>query len=231
MGVTAGLYQPLFFGATQRAGVALSTLITVGSAPIFAGLISKIFIKEKLNALWLASTLIAIFGLTLRSINDISTVDTIGIFMAVGAGFAIGTYTSAAKVELRKGVNSIELPAISYVLGTIILSPFLVGQNFTWLFTKNGMVMALYLGLVTMALANVLYVLGLRELSAGPTATLLLADPLTATILGYFLLNESITTLGWIGIALVSAALILQSMARESSQPYWRKSECLQRKN
>lgn len=33
MGITAGLYQPLFFGATQRSGVAISTLITVGTAP------------------------------------------------------------------------------------------------------------------------------------------------------------------------------------------------------
>jgi DME family drug/metabolite transporter len=216
MGATAGLYQPLFFGATQRAGVALSTLITVGSAPIFAGLIGRIFIKEKLNSLWIISTLIAIFGLTLRSINEISNVDTIGIFMAVGAGFAIGTYTSAAKVALKKGGNAIELPAISYLIGTLVLSPFLIGQDFDWLFTPNGIVMALYLGLITMALANVLYVLGLRELSAGPTATLLLADPLTATLLGFFVLNESITALGWIGIVLVSAALVLQSMARES---------------
>lgn len=220
MGLSAGLFQPLFFGATQRSGVALGTLITVGTAPIFAGLISRIFMKEKLNVLWIISTLLAIFGLALRSISEIANVDPLGIFMAVGAGFSIGTYTAAAKVALKKGLNAIELPAISYLIGAVILSPILINQEFDWLLTKSGLVMAIYLGIITMALANVLYVLGLRELSAGPTATLLLADPLTATLLGYFLLNESITTLGWIGIALVSAALVLQSLSRESNDRF-----------
>ena len=34
MAIGAAAYQPLFFGAVQRSGVALSTLLTVGAAPI-----------------------------------------------------------------------------------------------------------------------------------------------------------------------------------------------------
>ena len=66
-----------------------------------------------------------------------------------------------------------------------------------------------------MALANVLYIIGLKGLTAGPTATLLLADPVTATLLGFIVLNESISTIGWIGITLVLTALFLQSFAIE----------------
>jgi DME family drug/metabolite transporter len=218
MAITAGSYQPLFFGAIQRSGVALSTLITVGAAPIFAGLIGRIFLKEKLAALWFSATALAILGLTIRSVNQISIIDSDGIFLALGAGFAIGTYTTAAKIQLSKGANAIELPAISYLLGTIALAPLMINQDFAWVLTRSGLSLAIYLGLITMAVANVLYIIGLQRLTAGPTATLLLADPLTATLLGFIVLNESISTIGWIGIALVCTALVLQSLAASNQK-------------
>ncbi|MFM1864677.1 MAG: hypothetical protein RL677_457 [Actinomycetota bacterium] len=219
MAITAGSYQPLFFGAIQRSGVALSTLITVGAAPIFAGLIGRIFLKEKLSTLWFSATALAILGLTIRSVNQISIIDPDGILLALGAGFAIGTYTTAAKIQLSKGANAIELPAISYLLGTVVLAPLTINQDFSWVLTTSGLTLAIYLGLITMALANVLYIIGLKGLTAGPTATLLLADPVTATLLGFIVLNESISTIGWIGIALVCTALVLQSLA-VSNQEY-----------
>ena len=219
MAMTAGSYQPLFFGAIQRSGVALSTLITVGAAPIFAGLIGRIFLKEKLSTLWFSATALAILGLTIRSVNQISIIDSNGIFLALGAGFAIGTYTTAAKIQLSKGANAIELPAISYLLGTVVLAPLMINQDFSWVLTTSGLTLAIYLGLITMALANVLYIIGLKGLTAGPTATLLLADPVTATLLGFIVLNEFISTIGWIGIALVCTALVLQSLAT-SNQEY-----------
>jgi DME family drug/metabolite transporter len=64
-----------------------------------------------------------------------------------------------------------------------------------------------------MALANTLQVVGLKKLSPGPTATLLLADPLTATILGIWLLDESITPIAILGLALVAVGLMMQGLA------------------
>jgi DME family drug/metabolite transporter len=64
-----------------------------------------------------------------------------------------------------------------------------------------------------MALANTLQVVGLKRLSPGPTATLLLADPLTATILGIWILDEAITPLGVFGLIIVAVGLVLQGLA------------------
>jgi DME family drug/metabolite transporter len=64
-----------------------------------------------------------------------------------------------------------------------------------------------------MALANTLQVVGLKRLSPAPTATLLLADPLTATILGIWILDESITPLATLGLILVAIGLVVQGLA------------------
>jgi DME family drug/metabolite transporter len=59
---------------------------------------------------------------------------------------------------------------------------------------------------------------GLQRLTPGPVTTLMLADPLTATILGVMVLGETLAPSAEIGLALVFVGLVLQgvSSARHS---------------
>ena len=79
---------------------------------------------------------------------------------------------------------------------------------FAWVTTPRGAALALWLGVVTMALPNALWVRGLGVLSPGVTATLLIGEPLTATVLGVVLLDEHLTTVSWFGLTIVAAGLI-----------------------
>jgi DME family drug/metabolite transporter len=55
-------------------------------------------------------------------------------------------------------------------------------------------------------------------MSPSSAGTLALAEPLTATVLGITLLNESLTTISFIGLAIVSAALIWLSIGTKSEK-------------
>lgn len=213
MAISTAAFQPLFFGAANRTGVALSTVLTIGTMPLFTGLIGRALLKTPLKRIWFIATSLAVFGLLLRSWEQFESTNTVGIFMALGAGLATGCYVNGAKYELNRGGNPVELAAVAYTLSAILLLPLLVGDSLSWIATSHGLLTALYLGAVSMALANTLQVVGLKRLSPGPTATLLLADPLTATILGVWILNESITPLAIFGLALVAVGLVLQGIA------------------
>jgi DME family drug/metabolite transporter len=69
--------------------------------------------------------------------------------------------------------------------------------------------MALYLGAIPTALAYVLFSRGLRSLSSGETATLVLAEPLTAALLGIVALGEQPSLTAAIGAGLVLAGLVV----------------------
>ena len=56
----------------------------------------------------------------------------------------------------------------------------------------TGSLLALFLGIVPTAVAYLLFARGLKHLSAAETATLTLAEPLTATLLGVIVLSESL---------------------------------------
>ena len=119
----------------------------------------------------------------------------------------------------------VDLPGVAYLLGALMLAPLLLlSQPLDWLSTPAGWLMVAYLGIVTMALANVFQVVGLRGMPPGPATTLLLADPMTATVLGVVILGEAVPPLGIVGLGCVLAGLVLQARAvsgarREEPEP------------
>lgn len=218
MAAGAAGYQPLFFGAVDRSGVAVSTLVTVGCGPVFTGLLGWAVLRHRPTLAWTAATGLAIFGLLLRSWGSLSPGDGVGLVMAAGAGLCSAVYVIAAKVELDSGGHIVELPGVAYLLGALLLLPLLIGQPLDWVLTPSGLALVVFLGVVTMGIANVFQVWGLRGLPPGPAATLLLADPITATVLGVIVLGETIPPLGVVGLMLVLVALLLQGRALGASR-------------
>ena len=218
MAIGAAAFQPFFFSATTSNGVALSTLLAVGCIPIFTGILSAIIFHERFSTLWFAATALAIFGLALRFSGEIKVESTFGIFMAFGAGLSVAIYVNAAKIALRSQENPIELTSTAYLIGSLFLIPLIFSEDLSWLGSLRGVAVVFYLGAITMALANIFQIYGLRKMSPSSAGTLALAEPLTATVLGITLLNESLTTISFIGLALVSAALIWLSIGTKSEK-------------
>ena len=81
-----------------------------------------------------------------------------------------------------------------------------------WLATGDGLALALFLGAIPTALAYVLFARGLRHLTPGETATLTLAEPLTATALGVLALGERPGAVAAAGAALVLAGLLVLAL-------------------
>ena len=218
MAIGAAAFQPFFFSATTSNGVALSTLLAVGCIPIFTGILSAIIFHERFSTLWFAATALAIFGLALRFSGEIKVESTFGIFMAFGAGLSVAIYVNAAKIALRSQENPIELTSTAYLIGSLFLIPLIFSEDLSWLGSLRGVAVVFYLGAITMALANIFQIYGLRKMSPSSAGTLALAEPLTATVLGITLLNESLTTISFIGLAIVSAALIWLSIGTKSEK-------------
>ncbi|HYO41988.1 MAG TPA: EamA family transporter [Candidatus Limnocylindrales bacterium] len=208
--VTAATYQLCFFAGVSQAGVALGTLVAVGSGPVFAGLLAWPVLGHRPTRGWLVATAACVTGLTLLALPDIGAGSALGLVLALGAGLCSAGYNIAAKIQLDRGATALEVPAGSFALGGVLLLPILVTQPLDWLAEPSGVAVALYLGVATMAIANVLHARGIRGLTPGPVTTLMLADPVVATILGVVVLGETLAPVSIAGVLLVLAGLLLQ---------------------
>jgi len=221
MAASSASYQAFFFASVERTGVATAALITVGCVPVSAGIVGWIFLRERLSRIWLISTAIAITGLVIASLGELKTNDATGLLYAVIAGSGIGAYINAAKVEVRAGGHPMQLPGMAFLLGSAGLF-FVVRNDFLAVqWSAQTILLAVYLGAVTMGIANGIQTVGLKGISPGVASTMMLADPVTAAVLGVVVLHKAATINGTIGLLLVVIGLVMQSFsaAEETSSP------------
>jgi DME family drug/metabolite transporter len=220
-GLATALYQLAFFAGVSLAGVALGTLITIGSAPIIVGLLSWATLGERPTTGWWTSTVICLTGLALLTFDGSTQAGVMvgGLVFSLVSALAYAGYTVASKQLMKVGVQSSEAMASAFGLGAVVLVPVLLVSGFGWLAQPAGLAVALWLGLVTTTLAYVLFGRSLRVLPAGPVTTLVLAEPMVATLLGVGLLGESLGSLGVVGLVLVASGLALQGLISARGGP------------
>jgi drug/metabolite transporter, DME family len=205
-------YQLCFFAAVADTGVAVGTVVALGSGPVFAGLLAR----EPLTRRWAVATALAVAGVAvLIAGGGGAQVRVGGVGLALGAGLSYAVYTVAAKRLLDAGHAPETVMARLFGLGALALLPVLVLDAPGDLASPGGVALALYLGAVPTALAYVLFARGLRHLPAGEVATLTLAEPLTAAALGAAVLGERPGTLALAGVALVLAGLAVLALPRQ----------------
>ena len=208
------MYQVCFFAAVLRTGVAVGTVVTIGSAPPIGGILAALVHKERITARWMASTSFALAGcalLVLRG-SDLS-VDLTGIFLALGAGTSYAVYALASKQLLRQHPPEMVM-AVVFCLGGLMLAPLLIGADLRWAAAGSGLAAVLHLGLVATALAYTLFARGLKAIPVATAVTLSLAEPLTAGLLGLFLLGERLTPAAGAGIGLLLTGLAVLALDR-----------------
>jgi DME family drug/metabolite transporter len=210
-GLFVAVYQASFFAAVADTGVAIGTVVALGSAPAFTGVLSHAFAGERLERCWFAATGLACAGVALLTLGGSSggqvSAPGIGLALAAGAGYA--GYAVIAKHLLDRGGTPEGVMAAVFGTGALALLPALALVDTGDLLTADGLALAAYLGVVTTALAYVLFARGLQRIGASETATLTLAEPVTAMALGFAVLGERPGAAAVAGAALVLAGLAL----------------------
>ncbi len=202
-------YQPLFFGAVATTGVAVGTIVAIGSAPLIAGALAWIVRGERPSSRWGGATALAVVGTALLVAgNKGGGVTPGGVALALGAGAAFAVYVIGSK-DLLKLQEPNAVIAVVFGLSAVFLLPILFFANLDWVFTAAGAITVLYLGLVATAIAYIFFIRGLDLLPVGSTVTLSLAEPLTAAALGVLLLGERLGPTAAIGALLIVAGLAI----------------------
>lgn len=215
-GLCVAAYQVCFFEGVARAGVAIGTVVALGTAPLATGLLG-LLLAERPSHRWAVATAGAVTGVVLLVAGSAGTggrIDALGIAAAAGAGLAYAGYTVAARTLLLRGVRGLVVMAGLFATGAVLMLPALLTADLTWLRSPTGWLMVLWLGVIATGVSYVLFQHGLARLSASTVATLSLAEPVTATLLGVLVLRETLTVLTGVGIAVVLLSLALVAAPR-----------------
>lgn len=197
------LFQCLFFSSIRFTGVAIGTVVTIGSAPVFSGIIEWIIWKVKPNRIWAIATSFAIIGCALLFVNrGEAVIDPFGIGLALCAGCMFALYTNVSK-QLMKEAETLPAVAMTFSMCAIMLAPLALMDGVSWIAEMNNLVPMLYMGIITTSIAYLLFLAGLRFVNSSAAVTLSLAEPLTAALLGVLFLGEYLSMTSWGGVLLI----------------------------
>jgi DME family drug/metabolite transporter len=210
IGMMTALYQVCYFGAIKRTGVAVATLITLCTAPIMVAIISTAITRRRPTGYVLVALSGALAGTALLVLfqeqQGVSAADAGGILLALGSALGYSLVALASQ-KLAGRYDPFQSIAISFSLGAIILLAFALARGLVLSYTPMGWSLLVYLGTVPTALAYVLFLAGMRSTSATVASISTLLEPLVATVLAWLIFKERFSSMGFVGVALLSGSL------------------------
>lgn len=210
-GTGAALFFPLFILAFQLTGVGVASVVSIGVAPIFVGLIAWIALKQPPGKQWAYGTLIAVTGVVaLNWPSGENTVNVLGIGFALAAAFGYSMQATGMGM-ISKRHTPFQCVAPMFTIGTLFQAPLSYGKDFSFLQDPVLLMGAFYGGVVTVAFAYAVFIYGIARIGAATAVTVGLMEPLTASILGVLLLSEKISPVGILGSALILIGLVVVS--------------------
>ncbi|MFM7127038.1 MAG: EamA family transporter [Actinomycetota bacterium] len=209
--VTVASYQLCFFFATTSTGVALATVVTIGSSPLAARIIGLARRRPAPESWWFAAAALLVIGLAMLVIGngDAATFSMVGVLAAVAAGISYAAYTECGAIALAAGSDSTVTMAAMFFGAGCLTSPLLLFQDLSWLGSSSGLSMILYLSIVTLTLSYVWFGWGLRHLPPTTVVMLTMFEPVIAAVLAIGVLDETLSAVSWTGIAIVVAGLVV----------------------
>jgi DME family drug/metabolite transporter len=215
LGLSMAAYQVCYFRAVTLAGVAVTALLAICSAPVMIALLAALLLRERLTPMIRTSLAIAVAGTALlvvgpRELGQASGHSSVGALLALGAGVSYAVYAVTAKRVLAHAAP-LPVAAITFTLATLILAPALSGEHVARASLTSAWPLLLYLGVGPTAVAYALFTVGLKRVPATAAGITSLLEPLTATLLGVVVFGESLGALGLTGalLLLLSFALLM----------------------
>jgi DME family drug/metabolite transporter len=212
IGIMLATYQLCYFGAIQRVGVAVATLVTLCAAPVIVAVISTVFLGERPTRRLAFAASLAICGTMLLispaegAVQGDETV--FGLVLALGsaAGYALVAIVSRA---IAREAHPLTSMTVGFGVGALALLPALLLEGAHFSFSPEAWALLLYLGIVPSALAYVLFTIGMRTTVATVASLVTLIEPLTAAALAWLLFDEQLGPLALVGAVLLLGAVFL----------------------
>ena len=210
-GCALALHFAFWIASLRYTSVAVSVLL-VNTSPALVAVYSHFSLRERLTRRGITGLSLALSGSLVLVWDDLSRLgDWRGATLALLGAVMLGVYLLSGRT-IRQTRSLIHYVYPTYVIAAAVLGilVLLSGYSLTGFSTRTYIFLFL-LGLVPQSLGHTSYNWALEHLSATTISTLILAEPVLATILAWWLLGEEVGPVIIVGAVLVGAGIYLVS--------------------
>lgn len=238
-GLAVAVYPLAFYSSMHLAGVAVGTVVSLGSAPLAAAVVERVVDGRRLSRRWLVAAAAGLAGVVLLSVaqalagggahggahggapggpgagGPTAGESALGVALGLVAGLTYALYSWVAHRLMRAGVPSRAAMGAVFGVGGVLLLPVLAVTGAPLLDSWGAAAVGAYMALVPMFAGYVLFGWGLARVPVSTATTLTLLEPVVAAGLAVVVVGERLPVAGWVGVGLVVACLaVLTAPAR-----------------
>lgn len=213
----SGLCSIVFFNYCYFQTISLASLsvaaVLLYTAPAFVMVMSFFFFKEKLNGLKIGALVLTLVGCVLVTgiLTGEQNLTLPGILTGIGAGFGYALYSIFSRFALEKGYHIFTILFYTFtfaMVGSIPLSNMGgIARYVTGSFPDAGFTVIFVLA--STVIPYFLYTTGLKYVENGTASIIASIEPVVATLIGVFFMQETMSVLNAVGVALVIASIVM----------------------
>jgi DME family drug/metabolite transporter len=210
-GLCMAVYNLAFFAGIRHTGIAVGTAVTLGSAPLWAGVLQSLVTRRVPASAWWAGTGVGVGGgvlMTSANRHGSAEISAVGILLCLLSGLAYAGYTLISK-ELVRNAFAVSVTLRTFAVAAMIAVPA------AWLdsgrpagHAADAWAIA-YVGIVTAGVSYLLFSHALRHISAATGVTLALGEPVMAFALAVLVVGERPSAAAFGGLFLVLGSVLV----------------------
>lgn len=207
-GIGFGSYQALYFVGVQEVGVSVSTLVSLGVAPVALTIGTALARRRPPSRVSTIVLLTALVGLALISVRPGGAEGAhpvLGVLASIASGLGYAAITGLSR--RMSGEDPLVLTGVTSAIGAVILLPLAVSSSIAVPHDAIAYGWLAYIGVVPTVAAYWLFYRGLRSTSSEVAGVLTLLEPLAATVLAAIVLHESLSAPAVVGALLMLSAV------------------------
>ncbi|SFF65643.1 drug/metabolite transporter, DME family [Actinacidiphila alni] len=206
------LFQTAYFCAVKSTGLAVATVVTLGSGPVLIAAVARLGMGERLGRGGTAAVAGALAGLAVLVLGGGSTgVRPLGVLLAVLSATGYAGITLLTRWLGRSGSagDPLETSLWSFGICAVALLPAAWAEGLLPRAADLGRTVLLlgYLASVPTAVAYGLYFAGAAVLRAATVSVIALIEPVSAAVIAVALLGEHLTAATVTGTVILLAAV------------------------
>ncbi|MBB5573952.1 MULTISPECIES: EamA family transporter [Rhizobium] len=203
----------LFISAYRLPG---GVAATVGAIqPLIVIVLARLLLGSPIRGLSIVAALAGIVGVAFLILTPRAALDPLGIAAGVGGAVSMATGTVLSR-RWRPDVSPLTFTAWQLTSGGLLLLPFALMMEPPLPFPTAANILGFaYLGLIGAALTYILWFRGLSRLEPSVVSPLGFLSPMTAVILGWWVLDQQLSPIQILGIAIVLGSVWLSQRAQQ----------------
>ncbi len=213
------LHFATWITSLKYTSVASSTVLAA-TAPIFVGIGSALFLKERLSRLLIWGILITVTGAVIISIQEFDSGESslFGNLLALTGAVGGAGYFLIGRI-LRSRVNTFDYAAVIYSITAIMLVvlALLMDLKLTDYVPETYLILFL-IAFVPQVIGHTSLNWALKFVSATTVSVITLSEPISASILAFLFLGENITAIQFVGGILILAGVGITLRSEFSTQ-------------